>query len=170
MGKSLRTERPIPSYVKAYYAIKLLKSISVNWPLYSATRRQRRRGTFRRRKVSKRASGRDPQGISDSTTSAAPADAARPTNKRTRYAHTVRTYAAIQRHAGAAEGKNKVGVSRPRYVRACIHDKERYAGISRLITRRRGLQTRRIMAMAPRGRAGGGAGGMRARVTAPVSY
>lgn len=34
----------------------------------------------------------------------------------------VRTYAAY--NVGAAEGKNKVGVSRPRYVRACTRQRE----------------------------------------------
>lgn len=46
---------------------------------------------------------------------AAPADAA---NLRTSYV------CRIQRHSGAAEGKNKVGVSRPRYMRACIRQRE----------------------------------------------
>lgn len=67
--------------------------------------------------MSKRASRRG-RGLSDSTTSAAPADAAGPT-------HVVRPHVCrIQRRAGAAEGKNKVGVSRPRYVRACIRQRE----------------------------------------------
>lgn len=42
----------------------------------------------------------------------------RPTCGRT----CVRTYAAY--NVGAAEGKNKVGVSRPRYVRACTRQRE----------------------------------------------
>lgn len=92
----------------------------------TTTGRQRLKGRTKT-KVSKRASRRG-RGLSDSTTSAAPADAAGPT-------HVVRPHVCrIQRRAvprrvvpcraGAAEGKNKVGVSRPRYVSACTRQRE----------------------------------------------
>lgn len=83
---------------------------------HTTTGWQRVRGRTKT-KVSKRASRRG-RGLSDSTTSAAPADAAGPT-------HVVHPHVCrIQRRAGAAEGKNKVGVSRPRYVRAYTRQRE----------------------------------------------
>lgn len=101
-----------------YYTIS--SYLNQFWPLPSDTRRRQddngRRGRMKT-KVSKRVSRRG-RGLSDSTTSAAPADAAGPT-------HVVRPHVCrIQRRAGAAKGKNKVGVSRPRYVRACIRQRE----------------------------------------------
>lgn len=76
-----------------------------------------RTGMERNEGVEKEAS-RKGRSLSDSTTSAAPADAADPT-------YVVRSR--IQRRVGAAEGKNKVGVSRPRYVRACTTKRDTQA-------------------------------------------